>query len=283
MAFAVSSALATSSPSGMSAAIAALAASLPRGGVAEMPLLFGDLEYRNQLWYSLPELFRFFVSGNLGNMCFFLIERGLYTFIERIPSPPTFLMEHHDSASFIVGYILQIVTQHLLHAWLVYGLNTINSRDKYLRTLGGQASAYFTALIGSTVLNIFLRKRGMSKNTAFVTTLYLFACINYFVIGWITRRSVGTDAVPEQSSLHVGIVTEATCSSSFSLVLGQEKAIRRGGACDTARQATSFQQNTGADGIWPVRTMITESQQGRRLDSDLLCSQQMPSTFKKFS
>jgi hypothetical protein len=282
MVFAVSSALATSSPAGMSAAITTVAASLslPRG-VAEMPLLFGDLTYHNQLWYSLPELFRFFVSGNLGNICFFLIERGLYTVIEAIPSPPTFLIEHHDSASFIVGYILQIVTQHLLHAWLVYGLNTINSRDKYLRTLGGQASAYVIALIGSTVLNVFLRRRGMSKNTAFVTTLYLFACINYFVIGWITRRS-GTDAVPEQSSLNVGIVTEATCSSSFSLVLGREKAIRRGGACDTARQATSFRQNTGADGTWPVRTMITENQPGRCLDSDLLFSHQMSSTLKKF-
>jgi hypothetical protein len=281
MEFPLSSTLATSSPGAMSAALTALAASLPRGGVAATPLLFGDLEYDNRLWYSLPELFRFFVSGNLGNGCFFLIERGLYTVIERIPSPPTFLMEHHDSAAFLVGYILQILTQHLLHAWLVYGLKTINTRDKYLRTLGGQAGAYFIALIGSTVLNIFLRKRGMSKNTAFITTLYLFACVNYFVIGWITRRSVGTAPVLEQSSPNIGDLREATCSSSVSSVLGQRKYVQRRGVCEIARQATSLQHNIGADGKWAVRTMISENQP-RRLDSDLLISQQMPSTFKKF-
>ncbi|CAB9500417.1 expressed unknown protein [Seminavis robusta] len=200
-------------------ALATAAVSLPRGGStvpASSPVLHSttatgsddggknsakktiaipvvNFEYYNQLWYSLPEICRFFVSGNLGNLCFFAIERGVFSCLGKIPSPPPFLVEQQDSISFFVGYLLQIVTQHLLHAWLVYGLHSINTREKYLKTLGGQASAYGTALIGSTLLNIYLRKH-MPKNVAFVTTLYLFAIINYFVIGWITRQSIKEEA-----------------------------------------------------------------------------------------
>ena len=147
-----------------------------------------DLAKLNKLWYEIPEPFRFFVSGNLGNVCFYCLERMVHMYLSKIRNPPAFVENHTDSISFFLGYILQIVTQHLLHAWLVYGLDTINTREKYLKTLFGQSGAYFVALIGSTILNTWLRRSGMPKDLAFVTTLIVFACVNYFVIGWIVHN-----------------------------------------------------------------------------------------------
>lgn len=178
-----------------------LVASIERGGAT--PIFAGklaanevrapvqlDLAWLNKLWYDVPEPIRFFVSGNLGNICFFGIERIVHAIICKISSRPPFVEEHKDSISFFLGYILQIVTQHLLHAWLVYGLSTIDTRQKYLSTLIGQSWAYFVALVGSTILNTWLRRSGMPKDLAFVTTLVVFACINYFVIGWIVHKTV---------------------------------------------------------------------------------------------
>lgn len=147
------------------------------------------------LWFqTTTEPFRFFVSGSLGTAIFYILEGMLHTYLSTMSLPPPFVTEHTDSISFFAGYILQIVAQHLLHAAVVYGLETINTRRKYLKTLVGQYGAYFTAMIGSTILNTWLRKKGMEKNKAFVSTLFLFAIINYFVIGWIVRQA--TDTAP---------------------------------------------------------------------------------------
>jgi len=146
----------------------------------------------NQLWFHIPEPFRFFVSGNIGNLCFFALERTIHNCLNRMDETHPYIVDHKDSISFFLGYILQMGTQHLLHAILVYGLHTIDTREKYLTTLAGQCSAYFTAMIGSTLLNTVLRKHGFSKDMAFFTTLYVFAIINYFVVGWVVRRAVAT-------------------------------------------------------------------------------------------
>ena len=163
------------------------------------PYVGTRLKQLNQWWYQAPEIARFFVSGNLGNMCFFAIERAVYKGISNnINQLPPFVNDNKDSISFFLGYILQMGSQHLLHAWLVYGLHTINTREKYIKTLVGQSSAYFTAMIGSTFLNTFLRQRlGVPKNYALFGTLYLFAIINYFVVGWIVHRAVEKSELEE--------------------------------------------------------------------------------------
>lgn len=144
-------------------------------------------------WFRVSELGRFFVSGNLGNLCFYFLERLVYSQLSQISDLPAFVEEYIDSVSFFIGYILQIITQHLLHALLVYGLDSINTREKYFKTLLGQFSAYGFALIGSTVLNlILLNNAGLDKSTAFVTTMVIFAGINYFLIGWIVRRTTAS-------------------------------------------------------------------------------------------
>lgn len=49
--------------------------------------------------------------------------------------------------------------------------------------------SYMTSLVGSTLLNTFFNKTlKIDKTTAFITTLWTFAIINYFFIGWIVRR-----------------------------------------------------------------------------------------------
>ena len=141
-------------------------------------------------WFRLSSLVRFFVSGNLGNICFFFIERALYQFISTIDTIPDFVESYKDTLSFFVGYLLQIVSQHLLHAFLVYGLDTINTRKKYLNTLLCQFYAYGMALFGSTFLNLFLIRSGIDKTMAFFSTMVIFAIINYHLIGFLTERAL---------------------------------------------------------------------------------------------
>jgi len=114
-------------------------------------------------------------------------------------SLPSFVQSYKDSVSFFVAYMMQIVTQHLLHAFLVYGLETINTREKYIKTLAGQFSAYGFALIGSTILNLVLLRMGVEKTVAFFGTMLIFSLLNYFLIGWIVRRAVSSDEAKRTS------------------------------------------------------------------------------------
>lgn len=147
-----------------------------------------------QRWFRVPEVVRFFAAGNLANVGFFYMERQIYNLISRYPpeklSP--FILEYQDGVSFFVGYLLQIVSTHLLLAVLVYGLDTINTAEKYYKTLSGQVYAYALALFGSTMLNTYLMQLGVEKTTAFFGTMLAFACVNYFFIGWIVRRAVAS-------------------------------------------------------------------------------------------
>ena len=145
-------------------------------------------------WFQISSLVRFCVSGNLGNLCFYFIERLVYYQLCQMNSLPSWVEEYKDSVSFAIGYLLQIVTQHLLHAFLVYGLDTINTREKYMRTLLGQAYVYSFALVGSTVLNLFLLRTGLEKTKAFFATMVLFAIINYFLIEWVVKRVTTTSS-----------------------------------------------------------------------------------------
>lgn len=141
-------------------------------------------------WFQVSSLARFFVSGNLGNICFFFIERFIFLELTRQEGLPDFVTNYKETVSFFVGYLLQIITQHLLHAILVYGLESINTREKYFKTLLGQFYAYAIALFGSTALNLSLISSGIDKTVAFFSTMVIFACINYYLIGWIVKRAL---------------------------------------------------------------------------------------------
>lgn len=139
------------------------------------------------LWYSLPSPIRFFFSGNLGTVCFYFLERGIREWMETaLLQPPSQI----DSISFFSAYVLHIVVQHAFHALLVYGLESVNTTQKYLQTLYGTYQAYITSAIGSTLLNTFLLKLGVNRTVAFMATLWIFACINYLWISYVVRKAV---------------------------------------------------------------------------------------------
>ncbi|CAJ1936293.1 unnamed protein product [Cylindrotheca closterium] len=140
-------------------------------------------------WFQISSLIRFSVSGNIGVVCFYIIERMLYAQLCQIDGLPDILEEYKDSVSYFFGYLLQIFTQHLLNATLVYGLDTIDTREKYLKTLIGQFSVYGFSLFGSTILNLALLRYGIDRNTSFFTTMILFAIVNYFLIQWVVQRA----------------------------------------------------------------------------------------------
>lgn len=142
-------------------------------------------------WYTRwPSYVRYFISGNLGNVVLYLLERGLSASLEhyKLLAEDATPM-YRASISFFVAYWLHIPVQHLLHAVLVYGLTSINTASKYWTTLLGMMSALALASVGSTVFNTLLLSRGVDKNVAFLMTLYSFSIVNYFVIGFIVQQS----------------------------------------------------------------------------------------------
>jgi hypothetical protein len=196
-------------------------------------------------WFDVSSLARFFVSGNLGNICFFFIERFIFVQLTKQESLPEFVANYKETVSFFVGYLLQIITQHFLHAVLVYGLETINTREKYFKTLLGQFYAYGIALFGSTALNLSLISSGLDKTVAFFSTMVIFACINYYLVGWLMKQALGSATEAEASagrkgtrSLQKSNKNAATTARGSAMKVGTKKdekldairRIRRGGA-----------------------------------------------------
>ena len=153
-------------------------------------------------FYRIPQPVRYFVAGNLGNIVFFSLERLLYLgMLQLVQNDSTANNNNNinkllesiavwaDTITFFSAYMLHIPAQHYLYALLVFGLDSINTPSKYWKTLGGTYSALMAASIGSTVLNTTLLKWGLPRTTAFVATLWTFACFNYFVIRWIVNRT----------------------------------------------------------------------------------------------
>jgi hypothetical protein len=89
-----------------------------------------------QDFYQWNEVLRFFISGNVGTVIFFALERFVFGLLNRhLDLLPVMIVEYKDSVSFFVAYAMQISTQHWLNAFLVYGMQTISTREKYFKTL----------------------------------------------------------------------------------------------------------------------------------------------------
>lgn len=161
-----------------------------------------------ELWYIIPMPLRYFVSGNIGNVCLYFLEKSIRTWMVMMGEattstssmdddigalPTAWWSVHQDAISFFTAYLLHIVAQHLCHALLVYGLSSINTRQKYWTTLIGTYQAFIVSAIGSTLINTRLVKLGFDRNIAFVSTLWLFACLNYFWIGLVVSRAKKTE------------------------------------------------------------------------------------------
>jgi len=104
------------------------------------------------------------------------------------------------SVSFATAYLLQILLQHVLNAFLVYGPSTIATRSLYLKSLLSTYTTYAGGLVISTFLNGWLTSRGMNKDTAFFVTLGGVGVGNYAALGWFNRRAAATAAAAEEES-----------------------------------------------------------------------------------
>ena len=105
-------------------------------------------------WYSsVPQFMRFGTAASLGNIFFFAADVVMYNHVVTKLLPidgdenagfswlPDLFHRNRESVSFFLAYLVQISIQHLLNAWLVYGLDTISTKEKYWSTLGGSYAA----------------------------------------------------------------------------------------------------------------------------------------------
>lgn len=159
-------------------------------------------------WLHLPQIFRFFVAGNLGNLGFFYLEKVIFRCLSHLLIASTevysFLLDgiekYQDGLSFFSAYMMQIVTTHLLYAFLVYGMDTINTYEKYSKTLWGQFKVYGFGLFGATALNSFLIGRGLNKTGAFWATTATFAMFNYVLVSRVVNNVVGSSSASSDDS-----------------------------------------------------------------------------------
>jgi hypothetical protein len=120
--------------------------SQPASTTSNSPLTLTTIDNAYQRYHRLPVSFRFMTAGIIGNASFFLLEKCIYKLLCRQHHHdgsilPALVLNYKESASFFVAYLIQILPQHFLNAVLCYGLDTIDSRQKYLTTLFGTYSA----------------------------------------------------------------------------------------------------------------------------------------------
>jgi len=180
-----------------------------------------------KLWFDVPELARFMTSAGIGNILFFYIDIVLYDLViyplslhlnnlrydskgmaKFLPSKFMF-HKNKESISFFVSYLIQIVFQHVLNAFLVHGLETVSTREKYLSTLGYTYSSYFVSLIGSTICNILLLRQGIPKNFAFWGTVLCFGMFNFVML----KHLVGSGSATKKNDDNIEIKNRSSKSN----------------------------------------------------------------------
>jgi len=138
---------------------------------------------------------RFAASGFIGNAIFFGLDLAFLPIIKGASQRQCFvkasktIATNAESISFFVAYLVDIIVQHFLNALLVFGLDTIATRQMYLSSLTTAYTAYFGTLCGSTVLQAYLLRLGVSRSIAFWSTIALGSVVNYLVLTALAARS----------------------------------------------------------------------------------------------
>ena len=102
-----------------------------------------------QTWQRHTAL-RFATSGVLGNVIFFGLDTLLFPLVVRLAVEKSsssqstrrafgniikWIGDNAASVSFFVAYLLDIFVQHFLNALMVFGLDTIRTKELYLSSL----------------------------------------------------------------------------------------------------------------------------------------------------
>jgi len=96
----------------------------------------------NSVWFKSPGILRFGTAASLGNLVFFAMDSSLNDMAASISNKlPIVLLESKEALCFALAYLAQIVLQHFLNALLVYGLETIATKERYISTLASSYSA----------------------------------------------------------------------------------------------------------------------------------------------
>lgn len=138
---------------------------------------------------------RFAASGLIGNAIFFGLDVSFLPVIKLASQRQCFLKaskaisSNAESISFFLAYLVDILVQHFLNALLVFGLDTIKTRELYLSSLATAYTAYFGTLCGSTILQAHLLRLGLQKSVAFWSTIALGSIVNYLVLTTLAARS----------------------------------------------------------------------------------------------
>ena len=95
----------------------------------------------------------------------------------------------HQLNTFIFILRGSVVYSDFINALLVFGLDTIKTRELYLSSLATAYTAYFTTLCGSTILQAYLLQHGVSKNAAFWGTIAIGSLVNFAVLTTLDARA----------------------------------------------------------------------------------------------
>ncbi len=146
-------------------------------------------------YWSENAAVRFAASGFIGNAIFFGLDIAFLPIIKGASQKQCFIKasktiaDNAESISFFAAYLVDIIVQHFLNALLVFGLDTIATRQLYLSSLAAAYTAYFGTLCGSTVLQAYLLRLGVGKSIAFWSTIALGSVVNYLVLTALAARS----------------------------------------------------------------------------------------------
>ncbi|KAL7480526.1 hypothetical protein ACHAW6_012034 [Cyclotella cf. meneghiniana] len=134
---------------------------------------------------------RFAISGVLGNLIFFSLDKLLLPIIVKcadsgksatVSAASKWISRNAESVSFFVAYLLDIIVQHFFNALLVFGVETIKTRDMYLSSLATSYTAYLGTLCGSTILQAYLLHQGVPKPVAFWGTISVGSLVNFALL-----------------------------------------------------------------------------------------------------
>lgn len=197
------------------------------------------------LWFSsVPEPIRFITAANLGNIAFFKIDQALYNLVILPLSKdmPKLFQRNRETVSFFLAYLIQVGLQHFLNALMVYGLETIETSDKYFQSLALTYSSYSFSLVGSTVGNALLIGQGVPKNVAFWSTIIGFGVINFFLLKFMVGGSSSSSSSNNNNSSRNGkeeqVLAQGKQKSKVTATPKRKRSVMkvRGGAMQQQQQ-----------------------------------------------